>query len=60
MTKPAYYTIYNYATNRTDLGSDDPAAFVKKIRAQAKRGRRVAKFMSMYKDGRTYYWVAIQ
>ena len=60
MTKTAYYTIYNYATHRTDLGSDDPAAFVKKIRAQAKRGRRVAKFMSRYKDGRTCYWVAIQ
>ena len=60
MTKTAYYTIYNYATHRTDLGSEDPAAFVKKIRAQARRGRRVAKFMSRYKDGRTYYWVAIQ
>lgn len=60
MTKTAYYTIYNYATHRTDLGSEDISAFVKKIRAQAKRGRRVAKFMSRYKDGRTYYWVAIQ
>ena len=60
MTKTAYYTIYNYATNRTDLGSEDLSAFVKKIKAQAKRGRRVAKFMSRYENGRTYYWVAIQ
>lgn len=60
MTKTAYYTIYNYATHRTDLGSEDHSAFVKKIRAQARRGRRVAKFMSRYENGRTYYWVAIQ
>ena len=60
MTKKAYFTIYNYATHRTDLNGEDPAAFVKKIKAQAKRGRRVAKFMSRYENGRTYYWVAIQ
>lgn len=60
MTKTAYFTIYNYATRRTDLNSEDLSAFVKKIKAQAKRGRRVAKFMSSYEHGRTYYWVAIQ
>jgi len=55
-----WYSIYNYATNRHDFKGDDFDTFVKKFRNQAKKGRKVAKYMVAKANGKTYYKVFIQ
>lgn len=54
------YSIYNYYTRRTDIATDDKVAFIKKFQNQFKRGRRVAKYMILKQNGKTYYQVFIQ
>lgn len=55
MTKTAYYTIYNYATHRTDLGSEDLSIHVEWMEYENIKARIIdtltAKIDALGQDG---------